>query len=193
MTDTSPDVVGASTRWAESGAYGLQVTHHASGHDAYVDKVLGTALTRADLQFDLYVAKPTGAGEMNFAVLDSGGYFLGQLDLVVNAATGYEELDFYDGAYHWHAAAATLSYGAWHHVELQLVVSTTATGNFALLLDGKRSRAGPTSRRRRCATLRSTSCSSARSARTPPSARRCVSTTCWSRPCPRSRATGQTG
>jgi hypothetical protein len=46
-------VVGVSTRWATSGAYGLQVTHRATGNDAKVDMVLGTALTRADVRIDL--------------------------------------------------------------------------------------------------------------------------------------------
>jgi hypothetical protein len=140
---TAHQAAGNNTLQAESanvysGAFAMEMVKQSHQGNVYVEEDMSQGAPSTTVKFALDLSGASGSGMMQLMQMRSiRGYFAGGLWLTYNAATGYRELEVYDGAYHWHVCQLpTQFYDAWHTYSLKYTLGTGTKGRFSLSIDG---------------------------------------------------------
>lgn len=137
-TASGTDTLQAESSDAYAGTYALDMVKRANQGNVYVEADLAHGVTSTSVAFAMKLSQASGRGMLQLMqMMSARGYFAGSLWLTYNASTGYQELDVYDAAYHWHACTLPKPlYGVWHTYSLAYTLATGTKGAFRLVIDG---------------------------------------------------------
>jgi hypothetical protein len=116
----------------------MEMVKKANQGNVFVEEDLAQGLPATHVTFAMKLSDASGRGMMQLLQLRSShGYFAGGLWLTYNAASGYRELEVYDGAYHWHSCQLPTSFSeTWHSYSLDYTLGSGTKGGFSLSIDG---------------------------------------------------------
>ena len=104
-----------------------------SNGNAYISKTISKQST-LDVRGYYYLSNPVNFGAVQLMSLYAQGNFIGWVTYNVDPSA--PTFTVYNGANNTFYTCSVPSLNAWHSVELQYVLSTTASGSFTLWLDG---------------------------------------------------------